>query len=146
METVWEYMSKLIPKEVSNKLLDFINKEGFDVYNTKDLKDFEALYRLSMHISVRNDIRKIMITDFQFPFFIRDHFVSRLIARFRDKAIDFVMTDIKYAYKTRKHRKNLRSKVLTGVQLKIIYNKENNEVVSAFTPKRLDLRRRRRLD
>lgn len=146
MESVWDYFSKIIPESVLIKLQDFLNREDFDVYNTKNLKDFEILYRQSMYLGFRVEIRKKIISDFQFSFYIKDHFISRLIARFKDKSIDFIMNDIRVAYNSRNHKNYAKSKTLKGEQLKIIYNRENNEVVSAFTPKRLNLRRQRRLD
>lgn len=141
MDTVWERISMYFEDEhIARYLKNILFDENFSAFNSKHLKRFLVVYKHHIPLVVRQRVIDRIIEDFNLPYNIQDHFVARLLCRFKNKPINFIFDDIKRAYKRRKAIGNDTEGSLRGQYIKIIYNRINNEVVTVFEPKLMDVK------
>lgn len=141
-ESVYEYIMALMPEElaeeVAKELSVIASKDNISVLNK-----FERRYVKISPIEIRQLVLRTLRNDYQFSAKFIDHFVCRLLCRFRNDPIDFVMRRVKEAYAKRKKDTEKKEELLTGSDLRIIYNRERKEIITIFMPRFLEGSRRR---
>ena len=145
-ETVKDYFFNIIEKkEILNDLDTILNAPDFNSYNYANLKNFESVFYKIVPRYLRYEIKKKISEDFNINVKIKDHFICRLLSRFKDKAINFVFYDLNSAYKIRNHKKRKNKRVLPGTIYRFIYNEKEDELVSIYENKDLTGFDRRRI-
>lgn len=145
METVWEYFSAKIKDPNALKVLNkILNSEQFDRFNERSLKIFYSVYQKLIPVSERFRISEEFVKEFELTYRVKDHFITRLICRFRNALIDFMINEMTKAYRGKHvYKKKYNDYTLTGSFVKMIYNKEQNTMVTIFEPRLMEMKRRR---
>lgn len=140
-ETVTEYICSILPKDVYISLMYYLII--LDKDNQLQIDDFEKKYVSLVSKDLRRLIIKTIRNDFSLNPWLMDHFVCRLLCRFGNEPIDFMMRRIKEAYAKRKRHSSKKEEILTGSDIRIIYNHKRNEIVTVFMPRIIDQSKRR---
>jgi hypothetical protein len=113
--------------EILKKIID---DENFNRYNSTYLDKFESMYKQLLPLTLRSYMIKTLIEEFEIPAKIKDHLMCRLLCRFKDKNIDFIIQDMKIALKSKNEIK--RGKVLRGKTCLILYSVKTDTIISIY--------------
>ena len=111
---------------------NIVDNDNFNSDNYSDLKKFEEMYEKLFSDRFRNFLINKIQEDFQLQFSLRTHFICRLMCRFKNTPIEFIIRDIKRIYKLRKSKFNIGKKTIFGDTCGIIYDNSKNEIVTIF--------------
>jgi hypothetical protein len=128
-DTVENYIFSFIPEDIKTILIDKLNDPLLHKNKSK-MDTFCRLFAKIVDESIIDNIISYIKKDFNIIPNIKHHFISRMLCRFRYHLIDYIMTDVKIAYK--KKNTKLRREALKGEFLIILYNYDENTIVSIY--------------
>ena len=133
MKTINEFLIDGMGETYSKHLKDFlkyINDVNFNENNHKLTKDVANKYFFKYITDIDREIFRILLTTrYDLPFKLSDHFIMRLIIRFGNTPVDFLMNDILRIYRNRSNQSKSKG-ILKGNFYKIIYNNTDNTLVT----------------
>ena len=132
MKTVNEFLIDGMGERYSKHLktfLEYMKDINYNDGNHKLTKEITDKYFESMTNIDREIFRILLANEFNTPYKLSDHFIMRLIIRFGNNSVDFIMNDINRIWKNRSN-KSKRKGVLIGDFYKIIYNNNDNTLIT----------------
>lgn len=130
IETVINYIDKNINDDNIKNFIDYKN-DLLAQNNSYNKSIYDSFFKF-IKKDIMDKIKDTLKSDYHLRCNISDHFIMRLICRFGDTPVDFIMNDISRAYNNRSKYSKEKGR-LQGNFYKVVYSEKDNILITITT-------------